>query len=337
MKKLAEKGRRFHRKALHYKGKNPFACVSAGHLTPRLPPSSARVLFKKSVRMVEIEVFSFCNRTCWFCPNSHIDRHSDNILMSSSLYRKILDDLRAVDYAGLISYSRYNEPLADPIIFDRIQQARSAVPEALLHFNTNGDFFNRQTLEKIYDCGLKSMNIQVYTPENRPYSDELARDCLMRRVKRYGLNYEFVFSRPMDWLEYRLLFKDMKIRIYARNFRMNGADRGATIADLSQEKIRRSPCLVPFKDMYIDYNGKVVPCCNIRSDIAEHSDFILGDLNDEHLTLFSIFQSAAAIAFRKKLVGFHEKCFPCNTCNFAHIASTPANYKRAERILRRWS
>ena len=102
---------------------------------------------------------------------------------------------------------------------------------------------------------------------------------------------------------------------------MNGTDRGATIPELSQEKIRLSPCLVPYTDLYIDFNGKVVPCCNIRSDIAEHSDFVLDDLNDDDQSVFTIFQSPAATAFRKKLVGFHEKCFPCDRCNFAKIAS----------------
>ena len=29
-----------------------------------------------NIRLVEIEIFSFCNRKCLFCPNSFIDRHS---------------------------------------------------------------------------------------------------------------------------------------------------------------------------------------------------------------------------------------------------------------------
>jgi len=257
--------------------------------------------------------------------------------MKESLYSKVLENLQEIDYKGMISYSRYNEPLADPIIFDRLKQARDTVPKALLHFNTNGDYFNKDILQNLYDSGLRRLNIQVYTPEKRPYSDELATKCLKGRLKKYALPYEFVFSRPMDWLEYRLLFKDIKIRIYVRNFRMNGTDRGATVQELSQEKIRLSPCLVPFTDLYIDFNGKVVPCCNIRSDIAEHSDFILGDLNDKDQSVFTIFQSPAAAAFREKLVGFHEKSFPCDRCNFAHIASSPQNYKRADTILHRWS
>ena len=70
--------------------------------------------------MVEIEVFSFCNRRCWFCPNSTIDRHSSNIFMDENLYHSILSDLNKIKYKGIISYSRYNEPLADRIIIEEI-------------------------------------------------------------------------------------------------------------------------------------------------------------------------------------------------------------------------
>jgi MoaA/NifB/PqqE/SkfB family radical SAM enzyme len=337
LRKVKSRGKRVKKKLLQYRKKNPFACVQTGHLIANSPTSKSRALFKASIRMVEIGVFSFCNRTCWFCPNSYIDRRSANQLMNESLYRKILENLQEIDYEGTISYSRYNEPLADPIIFDRLKQARDMVPKALLHFNTNGDYFNRDILHNLYDSGLRSLNIQVYTSEKRTYTDEMAAKFLVKRLKKYGLPYEFTFSKPMEWLEYRLLFKDMKIRIYARNFSMNGTDRGATVRQLSREKIRQSPCLVPFTDMYIDYNGKVVPCCNIRSDIEAHSDFVLGDLNDKGQSVFTVFQSPAAAAFRKKLIGFHEKCFPCDRCNFAQIDPSPANYKRASTIFRRWS
>ena len=30
---------------------------------------------------IEIEIFSYCNRKCWFCPNSFVDRRSENLIM----------------------------------------------------------------------------------------------------------------------------------------------------------------------------------------------------------------------------------------------------------------
>ena len=42
-------------------------------------------LFSNHVRSVEIENHSFCNRTCWFCPNSFIDRRTENTLLKPYL------------------------------------------------------------------------------------------------------------------------------------------------------------------------------------------------------------------------------------------------------------
>ena len=86
------------------------------------------------IRSVEIEIFSYCNRNCWFCPNNFIDRHSDNILMDEGIYLNILNDFKTINYRGRISYSRYNEPLSHKDIFlKRLKQANELLPSALLH------------------------------------------------------------------------------------------------------------------------------------------------------------------------------------------------------------
>ena len=68
-------------------------------------------IMKKNLTQVEIEIFSYCNRTCWFCPNSIIDRHSENHFMPEEQYLKILEQLKEINYSNIITYSRYNEPL----------------------------------------------------------------------------------------------------------------------------------------------------------------------------------------------------------------------------------
>ena len=42
-------------------------------------------VFKENVCWVEIGISSFCNRKCWFCPNSIIDRNSCNIEFINNL------------------------------------------------------------------------------------------------------------------------------------------------------------------------------------------------------------------------------------------------------------
>src|SRR5271168_5224699 len=71
---------------------------------------SAKFLFKKFVDLVELENHSYCNRTCWFCPNSFLDRRGPNLVMSDGLYSKVLDDLASIDYSGTLVWAGYHEP-----------------------------------------------------------------------------------------------------------------------------------------------------------------------------------------------------------------------------------
>ena len=117
--------------------------------------------FKSQLKLIEIEVFSFCNRKCWFCPNSYIDRKSDTVLLPETAYLSILDQLSEIDYDQEITYSRYNEPLSKKeIILKRISQAREYLPKAKLRTNTNGDYISLDYIHQLRDAGLNELFIQ---------------------------------------------------------------------------------------------------------------------------------------------------------------------------------
>lgn len=80
--------------------------------TPTEDKERKKWLFKQSVKLIEIEVASFCNRKCWFCPNSFVDR-TQNVRFDESVYAKIIKDLAQIDYSGMLNFHRFNEPLAD--------------------------------------------------------------------------------------------------------------------------------------------------------------------------------------------------------------------------------
>ena len=261
-----------------------------------------------------------------------IDRHSENIYMADEVYDKILDNLQEINYSGMISYSRYNEPLADGIFFKRLKQARGKLPKALLHTNTNGDYLNLEMVRELYEAGLRSLNIQVYMKENEHYSDEIATQKLMERIEELNLPYQFIRSQSKNRLEYKLFYRDFDIRIYIRNFFKNGVDRGGMLDFMRDNYERVSPCLIPFQHFYIDYNGCVVPCCNMRSDYKEHQKFIAGDLTNPDSNIFNIFSSLNLISLRKALIGFNQKSVPCNFCRFMEIPANNKNIELAEKL-----
>src|SRR5262245_6641940 len=117
--------------------------VLPAHFVAANSRDEARTLFASSVKVVEIEIFTYCNRACWFCPNSKIDRRSSNNYMDEALYLRILSELAEIDYCGIVNFNRYNEPLADRVILDRLRQARALLPKATLQTYTNGDYLTR--------------------------------------------------------------------------------------------------------------------------------------------------------------------------------------------------
>ncbi len=268
----------------------------------------------KYIRMVEIEIFSYCNRKCWFCPNSFIDRNSTNILMLEALYLKILNELKSINYSNMISYSRYNEPTSNREIFiKRLKQAKTIIPNATLHTNTNGDFLTRDYLDELYESGLKSMNIQSYLSKNEIFNTDNIKIKIDIMAEKLGLDFVEKIN-SIDRYEIAFKYKEMNLNMYARDFRLNGNNRGGVL-DTIPAIIRKSPCYIPFTDIYIDYNGKVLPCCNFRSDIKEHNNFILGDANNE--SILDIFNNIKMKKLRKKLLKDIDKLKPCNECNFA--------------------
>lgn len=311
----------------------PFDFVVDDHFRPWPAGSPEAVrLFRDSVTMVEIEVFSYCNRRCWFCPNSFIDRLSSTEYMPETMYLSILDHLARVDYGGMISYSRYNEPLADRIILRRIEQARARLPKVLLHTNTNGDYLTRDYLDALIAAGLQSLNVQIYLGNHDRYDHDRMRERLDRVVDKLGFAATVTIDEPGRWLEATAAVPGLSaFRIYARNFETTGCSRGDSVP-IQIASPRTSPCLSPFRYLYIDYNGRMMPCCNLRSDVPAHAELAIADLS-ETPDLISVYAGAALAAWRRSLVGFQPKRGVCEGCSFVTYAETPAHRRVQDRLL----
>lgn len=270
--------------------------------------------FVKNVKLVEIEVFSHCNRRCHFCPNRDIDRLTENIHLSHEVYKKILGDLSRIEYSGTLSFSRYNEPLADEIIFSRIDEARNMLPHATLHTNTNSDFINKQCIDKLAAAGLDSLSMQIYLDKGQKLdapavSDKFAK--LISKVKLTGtVEIDTKNRRQVRFSDSPI--KNMVIRCI--DFEAMGNSRGGLLHTIGDTKYTRlTPCSHPFDSMYIDYNGLVMPCCNLRSDSKEHSNYVVGDANQQ--SIIDIYSSQKLEKWRDSLNKIGPKKEPCTHCN----------------------
>ncbi|MGH8556777.1 MAG: radical SAM protein, partial [Methylococcales bacterium] len=187
--------------------------VKAEHFLRVNSMDEAMALFKQSISQVEIEVFTYCNRACWFCPNSHIDRRSTNRYMDEGLYLRILRELAEIEYAQTITYSRYNEPLSDRIILKRLRQARAELPNVYLSTYTNGDYLTREYLDELRDAGLNNIYIMTYLGDKQRFSDIKILTRMMRKIAQLGLACEFTEAREGIAYTAKLRYKGMTVSI----------------------------------------------------------------------------------------------------------------------------
>jgi MoaA/NifB/PqqE/SkfB family radical SAM enzyme len=269
--------------------------------------------FKKQLKLIEIETFSYCNRECWFCPNSSIDRKSHNQVLPEDIYISILNQLAEIEYDGEITYSRYNEPLAfKEIILKRISQARELLPKAKLRTNTNGDYVTFEYIQELKNAGLNELFIQQYLANNELYNHKKMKKRMLQKIKSLGVDYSVISDIENQRIEYDLNIDGIVVHLRARNFAIEGTSRTEKVAGFNEAYVRTAPCIQPFNNMYIDYNGYVMVCCNTRSDVPNHKNGVMAHIKDA--PIWEIYRNEKYKPWRKD----HEKEGPklgiCRGC-----------------------
>lgn len=261
-------------------------------------------IFKKNVQHIEIGISSFCNRRCWFCPNSLIERNKNNIELDEKLFIKLLNELREINYSNELCLHRYNEPLYDiNLLLKRIKQVKEYLPDCNILIYSNGDYLTREYLEQLKNAGVNILSISYYydhLDKNIPFDvDNIIKPGMDKLLKKLGLDYKVVYNNPEEAYILNLDYDSMLVIYKATNFKNVGSNRGGTI-DNVKIITRKSQCFLPIFQVIVDYDGNYTPCCNIRSDIEKHKNYILGNIKTDNV--FDIFLNQKIINLRKQLL-----------------------------------
>lgn len=272
-------------------------------------------LFYSSIKRIVFENFNYCNRTCSFCINSIIDRRSNKIALSNFTFDKLISELSTNDFSNTIAIGRYSEPLAMSVTFERIKVIRQFLENAHILINTNGDYLNKQMLNKLNDCGLDELKIMVYLPTTEPFNKTIALKYSITKISELGLDY-ILSNVSESFLYFKILHKgNMHISVRCEDYSnpKHGCDRGGSLQNFSDSR-RDTPCFSPYFEVNIDYNGNVLPCCNIISDFTPHKKYILGNINQN--SLYQIYFNDKSEWFRNTLKepGLFQE--PCRYCSY---------------------
>ena len=282
------------------------------HYDPFLPRDRAAALFKRHVELIEVGTTSYCNRTCSFCPNSRIDRRSEKAIMPEACWDAILRDLRDCDYDGSFFWCRYSEPLSEQRIIARIAEVRRAAPRSHICIDSNGDYLDGAFLAELVAAGLDYMLVDLYMPDADTYDLDAAREYHDRFLERVGASA--TIQTTTSELSSRLDGIGIQVLVIVRNsasMRLGMSNRGGLVLHARQTQ-RVAPCYAPSRHLVVDWDGSVVACCQMGSDVAQHRDAVVAQVGVNGVGLIEGYTALAH--WRDALRAFGPKTGPCATC-----------------------
>lgn len=183
--------------------------------------------------------------------------------------------------------------MALPELFkERVAYAKNHLPNVRLVTNTNGDYLNK---ENIKDLLIDELTVMDYDCRGPYYCIE--------RLTQIGADIGYVGDNIIK------AKKDGMDILYYANWPKNELinDRGGSLDEFSKEK-RNKRCKEPLYFAGIDYNGNLMPCCNLRSDNKRHEAYSLGNVKTQSLE--EIYQTDKA----KKIRQQGGLLIPCEYC-----------------------
>lgn len=288
-----------------------------------------RQIFKIYVRRVEIEIHAKCNRNCPFCTNTIVNRAESKKITNLGMLHSLYSELGSINYSGQILVARYSEPMAFlENLCTQISQMRKIVPHAELAITTNTDYLTKASLDKLFKAGLNVLYMSIYLKEKEEWTPALALKYNLDLAKKLEISITRKLQTP-DQLFCTFKYKKQELRSHCTNWRQYGNDRGGMINKYST--LRIGPCLEPFETFVIDHTGAVMPCCNLRSDLPQHQDYIVGNLMEKDISIFDIY-SEKLFVWRRALANFDKKSAPCTYCRHRDIPSS-LRYKISDYLV----
>ncbi|MCG3710618.1 hypothetical protein L5F64_00905 [Aliarcobacter butzleri] len=280
-------------------------------------------LFNKYVMVVNIETSSYCNRVCDYCPVSNLEIKNKEF-MSNDNFDKILADLRELDYSNIITLNLFNEPLASLENFlSRVHSIKNASPKAYIRMNSNGDYLTKKKLIMLKEAGVSELLITMHTKKNEIYNDDKQHQRCKEFINKLGLNSFKILKNFEEEknISYEIMWENVRILVVSNNWGTYGNDRGGSLEHLSKE-LRNTPCLVPFREIVVDYNGLAVICWNVfRNEFNK-----IGKVGENGL--IDIYFNKPAVDLRREMFGYGPKNGIHKTCNVPSYTNEDTNEKR---------
>ena len=83
--------------------------------------------------------------------------------MKEEVFHTLIEQLKEMNFDGLISPHLYGEPMSDPRMPNWIKHIRNNLPDVKIKIVTNGDYLNKQTYKNYLESGVNIFYISKHS------------------------------------------------------------------------------------------------------------------------------------------------------------------------------
>ncbi len=232
---------------------------------------------------VLIETRTDCNKRCSFCPQSFYKRPVES--MKWTVYKRIIDSLAEIGFAGRIALLVSNEPLLEHRLLKMIKYAKKKSPRFFLDITTNGVLLSMDKLDELLTVGLDNININDYRSDREIEPDKISNN-LIEIVENFRSNPKVTYNARSS---------NELLPNYA----------GVIPQDYNAQDY--GFCNFPFRKLVFSVNGDVLLCCN---DFKQETNF--GNIYSD--SILSIWNSNRFNTIRLSLLN-DIRIGLCSNCN----------------------
>ncbi len=177
----------------------------------------------KNISEIAFMLSNLCNYACEHkkCPANHIGQKE---ILSSKVIFRVLEELKTVDFDGVICFHIYNEPLIDPRLFWFIEYIKKNLIHAKIEIYSNGYYLNGQMINELEEIGVDILQVTGYGEKE----------------------YERLLDLKTD-MAYCVLFGNLDERL--------------NMYEESETPISVTPCKTYFTQVSIYSDGEIGTCC----------------------------------------------------------------------------
>ena len=277
------------------------------------------------------------------CPYSNTGKPGPANHMDERIYQRLLESLHSAGTVRIFALMLQNEPLLDPMLVQRVCQAREILGDAVhTAIVTNGSLMTPQYIDDLLDAGIDSIEISVDAFREETYRDirpglkfskvmENIRTLLHRnsgaRVvvrflrQRENAGEEKQFKRYWESNGAQVFFLPMVNRVgMLKGFeQMNNPSHnilGRCKKDVwnlflrtAARSAHATPCLLPFTWLNVLWDGRAILCCHDWGPLD-----IIGNFTSQSLR--EVWNSDAINSYRQLLWNNNiDKSLVCKDCS----------------------